>query len=194
MFMYPEKIVCVTCRSLCPRPLEQQVERIAAVGVKRLILREKDLTEEDYLHLAAAVSEQCRRFGVDCILHSFPEAAKALGISKLHIPLSMLTEGICREFEVVGTSVHSAGEAILAEKLGASYVTAGHIFATDCKKGVAPRGVAFLQQICAAVSIPVYAIGGICAETWPLLQDTGAAGACVMSQAMTEGKFFWEKY
>lgn len=184
MFTYPEKIVCVTCRSLCPRPLEQQVERIAAVGVKRLILREKDLTEEDYLHLAAAVSEQCRRFGVDCILHSFPEAAKALGISKLHIPLSMLTEGICREFEVVGTSVHSKDEAILAEKLGAAYVTAGHIFATDCKKGVPPRGIEFLREVCDSVQIPVFAIGGINENNVNSVLEAGAEGACVMSGMM----------
>lgn len=184
MFTYPEKIVCVTCRSMCPRPLEQQVERIAAVGVKQLILREKDLPQEEYLRLAAAVSEQCRRFGIDCILHSFPEAARAIGIRKLHIPLSMLTDELCREFDVVGTSVHSADEAIKAEKLGASYVTAGHIFATDCKKGVPPRGLEFLKGVCSSVKIPVYAIGGINESNIDSVLEAGAEGACVMSGMM----------
>ncbi|MGN0618720.1 MAG: thiamine phosphate synthase [Ruminiclostridium sp.] len=184
MFTYPEKIVCVTCRSLCPRPLEQQVERIAAVGVKRLILREKDLPQEEYLRLAAAVSEQCRRFGIDCILHSFPEAARALGISKLHIPLSTLTKELCREFDIVGTSVHSAYEAVRAEKLGVSYVTAGHIFATDCKKGVPPRGLEFLKEVCGAVEIPVFAIGGINESNIDSVLEAGAEGACVMSGMM----------
>ena len=184
MFTYPEKIVCVTCRSLCPKPLEQQVERIAAVGVKRLILREKDLPQEDYLHLAAAVSEQCRRYGIDCILHSFLEAARTLGVSKLHIPLSMLTEELCREFEIVGTSVHSVDEAVRAEKLGASYITAGHIFATDCKKGVPPRGLEFLKEVCCSVKIPVYAIGGINESNIYSVLEAGAEGACVMSGMM----------
>ena len=75
---------------------------------------------------------------------------------------------------------------------GAHGLIAGHIFITDCKKGAAPRGLAFLQQICDAVNIPVYAIGGINAQTYPELQASSAAGACVMSYAMKQGSFFWE--
>lgn len=184
MFTYPDKIICVTCRSLCPRPLEQQVEHIAEAGVKRLILREKDLPPKEYTALAASVLEQCRRFGVECILHSFPEAARELGVNKLHMPLPMLTEALCREFEVVGTSVHSVEEAVHAEILGASYVTAGHIFATDCKKGVPPRGTDFLKELCGSVNIRVYAIGGINDDNFNSVLNAGASGACIMSGMM----------
>lgn len=48
-----------------------------------------------------------------------------------------------------------------AEQLGASYLTAGHIYATDCKRGLPPRGLGFLKEVCREVSIPVYGIGGI---------------------------------
>ena len=48
-----------------------------------------------------------------------------------------------------------------AERLGAAYVTAGHIFTTDCKKGLPPRGLDFLKNVCDAVTIPVYGIVGI---------------------------------
>ena len=41
-----------------------------------------------------------------------------------------------------------------AERLGATYVTAGHIFTTDCKKGLPPRGLDFLKNVCDAVTIP----------------------------------------
>ena len=64
-------------------------------------------------------------------------------------------------FKVIGTSVHSVEDAIKAEQLGATYMTAGHIFATDCKKGLPPRGLDFLKNVCDTVQIPVYAIGGI---------------------------------
>ena len=184
MFTYPEKITCVTCRSLCTRPLEQQVERIAAAGVMRLILREKDLSEEEYTLLAEKVLAQCNRFGIDCILHSFPAAARTLGVSKLHLPLPMLTEAFGREFETVGTSVHSVSEAVRAEKLGASYITAGHIFATDCKKGVPPRGTDFLSEVCTSVKIPVYAIGGITEDNIKSVLEAGAEGVCIMSGLM----------
>ena len=71
------------------------------------------------------------------------------------------TDNYQQFFKVIGTSVHSVEDAIKAEQLGATYMTAGHIFATDCKKGLPPRGLDFLKNVCDAVEIPVYAIGGI---------------------------------
>ena len=88
-----------------------------------------------------------------------------------------------------------------------SGATAGHIFATDCKKGLPPRGLDFLKNVCDAVEIPVYAIGGINIApsddstasdappaydampdiSVPRLADVmecGAAGGCIMSGMM----------
>ena len=48
----------------------------------------------------------------------------------------------------IGVSIHSAEEAKEAVSLGASYLTAGHIFTTDCKKGVPARGLEFLKEVC----------------------------------------------
>ena len=65
------------------------------------------------------------------------------------------------KFTKIGISIHSVEEAKEAEQLGASYLTAGHIYATDCKRGLPPRGLGFLKEVCREVSIPVYGIGGI---------------------------------
>ena len=75
-------------------------------------------------------------------------------------------------------------EAVLAEKMGATYVTAGHIFATDCKKGLEPRGIEFLKNAVSSVDIDVYGIGGISPENIGKIQNTGAKGACIMSGFM----------
>ncbi len=85
---------------------------------------------------------------------------------------------------MVGTSVHSPEQLQTAEQLGADYVTAGHIFATDCKKGLPPRGTDFLSDICSRTKLPVYAIGGITSDRIPELRQTGAVGACIMSGTM----------
>ena len=63
---------------------------------------------------------------------------------------------------------------------------AGHIYTTQCKAGLAPRGLGFLQAVCSAVNLPVYAIGGISfdASQHAELQANGARGACVMSAYM----------
>ena len=86
-------------------------------------------------------------------------------------------------------------------------MTAGHIYATDCKKGLPPRGLDFLKNVCDAVEIPVYAIGGIniasnynstasdSPSTYDAVRDIsvprlaevmecGAAGGCIMSGMM----------
>ena len=75
-------------------------------------------------------------------------------------------------------------EALEAQALGATYLTAGHIFLTTCKPGLPGRGLDFLREVTQAVSLPGYAIGGITADRVPELQAAGAAGACLRSSLM----------
>ena len=84
----------------------------------------------------------------------------------------------------IGTSIHSVEDAVFAESHGADYITAGHIFTTDCKKGLPGRGVDWLKSICNTVSIPVYAIGGISDANVSMLSDCNIAGYCMMSASM----------
>lgn len=158
-----------------------------------LIVREKQLTEEEYLELFESVWEKCRN---DCmradpltvIPHTYLAAAEKTGSSCIHLPLPLLRKYHGMEkfagLSHIGVSVHSIEEAKEAEQLGAAYVTAGHIFSTNCKPGVPPRGIAFLEQVCGSVSIPVYAIGGVHPENLTQIQCSGAAGACMMSEFM----------
>ncbi len=91
-----------------------------------------------------------------------------------------------KKFDFIGASIHSVEEARKAEKLGASYLTAGHIYETGCKPDLAPRGLGFLREVCQSVDIPVYAIGGIHLEKQQLseIYEAGARGACIMSVFM----------
>ena len=107
----------------------------------------------------------------------------------LHLPLAFLRQISEYErayFTWLSTSVHSVGEAQEAQALGATVLIAGHIYTTQCKAGLAPRGLGFLQSVCSAVSLPVYAIGGIGfdAAQHAELKANGARGACVMSAYM----------
>ena len=182
------RFIAVTNRHLCTHTFEEHVERICRAHPKALILREKDLTEDEYRKLAEETISICSRYGVQFIAHSFPETALALGCDAIHLPLHLMRgyADMMHEFSVAGTSVHSLEEAVEAEQSGASYISAGHIFSTDCKKGVPPRGLDFLREVCSSVSIPVYAIGGIRIDEAQLqeLLDCGAAGGCVMSGMM----------
>ncbi len=187
MIMCTFKIIAVTNRHLCSRPLTEQLARIASVNKPDLVmLREKDLSEEAYQELAEKVTACCMRLEIPCVLHTYAGVARRLACPALHLPFSLFQEQWKEmgAFEMCGTSVHSAKEAVWAQEHNAAYVTAGHIFATDCKPGLPPRGLSYLEDICAAVEIPVYAIGGVTEQNLNLIRKTKAAGACLMSSMM----------
>ncbi len=164
-----------------------RIEKIAVAHPAGILLREKDLSEPEYKELAAPVLEICKRNGTTCILHNFVQTAKELNSTALHLPLPILRTLSDKDkapFTILGASCHSVADALEAEQLGCTYLTAGHIFDTDCKKGLPGRGLPFLKEICESVSLPVYAIGGISPENITIIRTMGAAGACAMSGAM----------
>ena len=185
--MYMSDILCVTNRKLCREDFLTRIERIAACHPAGIILREKDLNPEDYKELAAAVMEICEQHGVKCILHSFPDVAISLQADAIHLPLHLLramSQEQKAQFTDLGASCHSVEDALEAQALGCTYITAGHVFETDCKKGLPGKGLDFLRNVCAAVEIPVYGIGGIASDNIALVRNAGASGACLMSSLM----------
>ena len=183
------KIIAVSNRKLCERPFTEQIERVCQIKPEAIILREKDLSEEEYKILAERIMEICTQYQVTCILHTFWKTAAKLGCTSIHLPMAelrKLPEEEKKQFKEIGTSVHSLEEAEEAVNLGATYLTAGHIYATNCKKGVPPRGLEFLKEVCSKVKLPVYAIGGIrfAQEQWEELKQAGAKGGCIMSGMM----------
>ena len=180
-------VICVTNRNLCKEDFLQRIEKIAAANPAAIILREKDMTKEEYGNLAKQVLQICEKYQITCILHSFPDVAIEFLAEAIHLPLPILremTEEQKSRFKVLGASCHSMEDALEAEALGCTYIIAGHIFATDCKKGLPGRGLDFLESICENVSIPVYAIGGIDSSNIDAVRNAGAKGACVMSGFM----------
>lgn len=180
-------LICITNRKLCSNNFSDQIEMIASAHPKAIVLREKDLSEKEYEQLARQVMQICQKHGTQCILHSFSNVAIALGAEAVHMPLPLLQKMTPQEkshFQIIGASCHSLEEAKEAQDLGCTYITAGHIFLTDCKKGLPGRELPFLEEICKAVRIPVYAIGGISSQNIESVRKTGAAGACIMSGFM----------
>lgn len=188
MTIFMSEVLCVTNRTLCAGNFLERIAAIADQHPAGIILREKDLSEGEYEALARQVLEICKARSVQCILHTFAPAALRLGADAIHLPLPVLRRLTAAEkarFSVLGASCHSVEDALEAQQLGCTYITAGHVFATDCKQGLPPRGLDFLGQVCRAVDIPVYAIGGICPENIRAVLDVGARGGCVMSGLMT---------
>lgn len=173
----------------------KQIEKIAAAKPDGIILREKDLSSSEYEIYAERCREICDKWGTPLILNHFWEVGKKLDIRRIHLSMPVFrqmvegkkaSDGACvfAGWEKIGVSVHGLEEAVYAGEAGADYLIAGHIFLTDCKKGVPARGLDFLREICKAVQIPVFAIGGMNVEHGRAAMEAGASGVCMMSELM----------
>ena len=186
-------VIAVTNR-LSQRPFLEQIKRVCQLRPEAVILREKDLSETEYAKLAEEVYNITTSYDVRLIIHTYINVAKELGINTVHMSLHNMREYRKEFIDNVnktnniktGCSIHSVEEAVEARNMGASYITAGHVYATDCKKGLAPRGLDFLKNVCDSVDIPVYAIGGINIDDGRRkeVKKYGAAGSCIMSGMM----------
>ncbi len=178
-------VIAVTNRKLCNDCFAERVQKILSAEPFLVILREKDLPDSEYEKLAGEIVSGNAKYKSILSLNR-PGIAAKLGIENVHLTIHDLREnGRPEEIKRVGVSVHSADEAKEAQNLGADYLIAGHIYATDCKKGVPPRGIDFLREVVSSVQIPVFAIGGICEENFREPLENGAKGVCLMSELMT---------
>lgn len=185
-----ENIITITNRHIAESYREgsflSRIEELCQTDTKAIVLREKDMNENDYLALATTVNDICLLYNKKLIIHSYPSVAHKLNIDTIHMPINLLKNNpdIVSAFKYVGTSVHSLDDIAYANSINLSYVIAGHIYKTDCKKGLEPRGLDFLKAIVDSANMPVYAIGGITMDKLPDILSTGAAGGCMMSSLM----------
>lgn len=177
-------VIAVTNRKLCTDNFVLRVREILSAEPFEVILREKDLSDNKYCQLAKEIVADNNGYKKVLALNR-PEIALELGIENVHLTMQQLMEhGRPSFIKRAGVSVHSAEEAETAQKLGADYLIAGHIYATDCKKGVPPRGIEFFRGVCESVDIPVFAIGGISENNFNEPLENGGTGVCLMSEFM----------
>lgn len=181
------KLIYVTERRRVQDDAHDYLSRLLSGRPDALLIREKDLSDEELIRFAAPLVPIAERCGVPLILRGSAEQARQLGISRLQLSFAeAIAAPLPQDFDSIGVSVHSLEEALAAQKLGADTVTYGHIFTSPCKLGLPPRGTAALDEIVRACTIPVYAIGGITADTLPFLLPIHPAAACLMSASMTD--------
>ena len=168
-----------------PLTLYQQVEAALQGGVTCVQLREKHLDRDAFLAEARQLCALCRRYGVPFIVNDDLDIALACGADGVHVgqddmPAAEVRRRAGRRL-IVGVSAHTPEEARLAEAAGADYLGAGAVFGSATKTDASLLTPAGLQAVCAAVHIPVVAIGGVNARNILQLQGSGAAGAAVVS-------------
>ena len=167
------------------RTLLEVVRESLDGGVTMLQLREKTLEEGAFLEEARALQALCRERHVPFIVNDNVDIARAMGADGVHVGQSDMEALDVRAKlgpdKIIGVSAHSVEEALLAEKHGADYLGVGAMFPTGSKADVQELPYETLKEICAAVSIPVVAIGGITEDNISELSGCGLDGVAVVS-------------
>lgn len=188
MKLSPEnlRLYAVTDRSwLNGRTLAEQVSEAIDGGATIIQLREKTLSEEEFLAQAKELVLLCHSKNVPLIINDNVEIALASGADGVHVGQDDLACEKARALlgpdKIIGVSAHNPEEALAAYKQGADYLGCGAAFGSATKTDAHPITRETLQAVTAAVPIPVVAIGGITRENLNQLNGCGLAGAAVIS-------------
>ncbi|MBQ7675987.1 MAG: thiamine phosphate synthase, partial [Campylobacter sp.] len=125
--------------------------------------------------------------GVRLFLHNFLDLAFDLEHKFVWLPLQILEQKSNRnlaKFEKIVVSAHSTDEARFALNLGANALCLSHIFPTDCKANLEPKGLDLIRNVREFWGGEIYALGGINSTNFKSVIEAGADNIAIMSSAM----------
>jgi thiamine-phosphate pyrophosphorylase len=163
----------------------QTAERAVEGGATVVQLRLKHAATDEVVAAGQEIRELCRLAGVTFVVNDDVEAALALGADGVHLGRGDPGNERARATGLLlGLSASSTEEAVEAEARGPDYIGAGPVWSTPTKPDAGrPLGLDGLAALCAAVSTPVVAIGGIDASNAAQCLAAGAAGVAVVRAA-----------
>lgn len=179
-------LYAVTDRSwLGGQTLCEQVEDALKGGATFIQLREKELDDDTFLAEAIEIQKLCGKYHVPFVINDNVDIACKVNADGVHVGQSDMEAGDVRarigKDKILGVSVQTAEQAVLAEQRGADYLGVGAVFPTGSKADADAVSLETLTSICAAVKIPVIAIGGIGKHNVHELAGTGICGIAVIS-------------
>ena len=179
-------LYAVTDRSWGGRQtLYEQIEEALKGGITCLQLREKNLSEEDFINEAKKVKELCCRYNVPLIINDNLDVALNCGADGVHVgiedtPVCEIRKRTDKDF-IIGATAKTVKQATAAQKAGADYIGVGAVFPSPTKKNAIRITTEQLKNICSSVDIPSVAIGGIGLDNVSELAGGGIDGIAVVS-------------
>ncbi len=160
-----------------------RLEASLTAGVKLVQLRAKSLPSDEYSTLAAEVAVLCRRFGATLMLNGTDDTVVEVGAAGLHLSanelLSLSQRPFGRDFKL-SASCHNASELAHACNIGVDFVVLSPVMPTNTHPGAKTLGWQSFEQLLVAVTVPVFALGGMTLEDLPKAQRAGAQGVAAI--------------
>ena len=179
-------VICLITAARLPRAdtTRDLVERIGAAaraGVHLVQVREPDFEGRALAQLVEGAVRAVRGTRTRVVVNDRVDVALAAGAHGVHLRSDAMPAGRVRRVVppgfLIGRSVHLREEAVrVAGDRSLDYVIFGTVFATPSKPGVAAAGTHALAATCAALAVPVLAVGGMTPERLGDVAVAGAAG------------------
>lgn len=179
------RLYAITDRAFTDIPLPEQAEAAIRGGADIIQLREKDISDEEYVRKALDVLCITRKYGVPLIINDNIAVAKESGADGVHLGQTdgspKEARAILGEDAIIGVTAKTVEQAAAAALAGADYLGSGAMFISPTKPDAIALSMDTLKEICSAVDIPVFAIGGINAENCLTLKGSGVCGIAAVS-------------
>lgn len=167
------------------RSLLECVEEALKGGVTLVQYRSKETDGGIMYKEALALRELCDKYQVPLIVNDRVDVALAVGAAGVHLGQDDLPCAAARKLVpenfIIGVSAHNVEEALAAQKDGANYLGCGAVFGSQTKNNVSSLGLEKLKSIREAVDIPIVGIGGVTADNYAKVLETGANGAAIVN-------------
>ena len=169
----------------------QVAEAAIAGGADVLQLRDKEASSGRLYEVALQLRKLTRDAGIPFIVNDRLDIALAADADGVHVGQTDLPASVARKImgpgRILGVSVDTVEEAVLAERDGADYLGVGPVFEARGTKPDAgpPLGVDRIARIRRRCGLPIVAIGGINAENARTVREAGADAAAVISAVVS---------
>ena len=151
---------------------------MTALGPRGAVhLRARYLTAAQLYAIALALGDAQESTGCWLVVNERLDVALAAKTHAAQLTTRSLTVADARVVAgdlPLGASIHSVHEALEAERDGADWIVAGHVYPTASHAGAAERGVELVAEVTAKTTIPCIAIGGVRPANVGTLRDAGA--------------------
>ena len=165
--------------------LFEQVEEALRGGVTLVQLREKNLSEDEFIKEAVEIKELCHKYNVPLVINDNVDVALKSKADGVHVgiedsPVSEIRKRVPSDF-IIGATAKTVAQAKLAEVSGADYLGVGAIFPSPTKTTAIRITNEQLKEICGSVEIPAVAIGGISLDNIDKIIHKTVEGVAVVS-------------
>ena len=180
------RLYAVTDRAWVGRQsLYEQISDAIDGGVTIVQLREKNLSEDEFIREAEKICVLCHEKGIPLIINDNYNVALKVGADGVHVgiedaPVEKIREIAGDDF-IIGATATTVEQAQNAEKSGADYIGVGAVFPSPTKRNAIRITNAQLEEITSSVNIPAVAIGGITLENVDEVNCRGLSGIAVVS-------------